>query len=425
MKAIGIDIGTTSICGIILDCKSGEILKSITKNSDAFIQTAHEWEKIQDTEKIINMACGICDELLCEDVAVIGITGQMHGIVYFDENGKAISPLYTWQDARGNQPYDETRTYGEYLNLPSGYGYVTDFYNSKNGIRPDHAAGYCTIHDYFAMVLSGRKTPLIHTSDAASFGDFDLNTNQFNHEFFGEITPDFALAGEYKGIPVSVAIGDNQASVFGALSSDDDILLNIGTGSQISVISSEIVSGENIEVRPYMAGKYLIVGAALCGGRSYSMLEKFYSEIVYLATGQRMNMYDVMDQMHLTDTSHVVADTRFGGTRQNPSLTGSLTNITTENFTPGEIRYAFLNGIIAELHNMYTEMQVKRVSLIGSGNGIRKNKALIEAAEAAFDASMKIPAHMEEAAFGAALFGMAATGNFGSADEIKKIIRYE
>ena len=130
MKAIGIDIGTTSICGILLDCTSGEILKSVTKNSDAFINTQNEWEKIQDTEKIISIALSITDELICDDTAVIGITGQMHGIVYFDEKGTAISPLYTWQDTRGNLRYKETQTYSEFLNLPAGYGSVTDFYNT-------------------------------------------------------------------------------------------------------------------------------------------------------------------------------------------------------------------------------------------------------------------------------------------------------
>ena len=423
MKAIGIDIGTTSICGILLDCKSGEILKSVTKNSDAFILTENEWEKIQDVEKIMGLATEICDGLIDSDVKVIGVTGQMHGIVYYDQNGKAVSPLYTWQDGRGNQKYKDS-TYSEALGIPSGYGYVTDFYNGENGLRPDTAAGYCTIHDYFAMTLAGRKTPLIHTSDAASFGDFDLLKNCFNHQFSGDITSGFDVVGEYKGIPVSVAIGDNQASVFGALSSDDDILLNIGTGSQISVISSEIKKGENIEVRPYTEGKYLIVGAALCGGRSYSMLEKFFAEVVYLATGERRSMYDVMDKMLLTDTKHIDVDTRFGGTRANPALTGGISEITTENFTPAEFRFGFLKGIIAELYNMFAEMNVKRGALVGSGNGIRKNKALIETAEEMFGAEMKIPAHMEEAAFGAALFGMTAVGSFGTAEEIKAIIKY-
>ena len=51
MKAIGIDIGTTSICGILIDVKSGEVLKSITKNCDAFLPGCANWEKIQDVNK--------------------------------------------------------------------------------------------------------------------------------------------------------------------------------------------------------------------------------------------------------------------------------------------------------------------------------------------------------------------------------------
>ena len=425
MKAIGIDIGTTSICGVLVDCNDGKILKSVNKNSEAFISTGNEWEKIQDTDKIINMAVEIADSLVCDDCACIGLTGQMHGIVYYDADGKAVSPLYTWQDGRGNQKYDDTQTYSEYLGIPSGYGYVTDFYNSKNGIKTQNAVGYCTIHDYFAMVLTNRKTAILHASDAASFGDFDLNTNKFNHKFYGDITSEYAIMGEYKGIPVSVAIGDNQASVFGALPGDDGILLNIGTGSQISVISDKIIAGENIEVRPYTDGKYLIVGAALCGGRAYAMLEQFFADIVYAATGTKMSMYEVMSKMTATDGSHLHADTRFSGTRHNPTLTGAICNITTENFTPGEVKTAFLNGIINELYDMYGQMKVKRSMLVGSGNGIRKNNALKEVAENTFGAKMKTPVHVEEAAFGSALFAMTATGKFGNAEQVKKIIRYE
>jgi len=425
MRAIGIDIGTTSICGILLDTDNGNIIKSITKNSDAFIKTENEWEKIQDTEKIINIAFDITNELLCEGVTSIGITGQMHGIVYIDKNGRAISPLYTWQDGRGNLKYDDNHTYSQILGLPSGYGNVTDFYNTKNGIRPDDAATFCTIHDYFAMRLCTLKSPVIHTSDAASFGGFDLKTNTFGNGYNPKISTGFDIIGTYNDIPVSVAIGDNQASVFGALQNDNDILLNIGTGSQISVISDTIITGENIEVRPYTSNNYLIVGAALCGGRAYSMLEKFFGEIVYAATGEKMDMYAVLDKMELSDTEHIVCDTRFDGTRQDPSITGSITNITTKNFTPAEFKYAFLDGIITELYNMFLEMNLKRGSLVGSGNGIRKNKSLLKLSENIFDAKMKIPMHLEEAAFGAALFAMTATGNFGSENEVKRRIRYE
>lgn len=424
MKVIGIDIGTTSICGILIDAKCGEVLKSITKNSDAFIKTENEWEKIQDVEKIITMAIGITDELIEEDVCAIGVTGQMHGIVYYDKDGKALSPLYTWQDGRGSLIYKDKKTYSEYLNIPQGYGRTTDFYNEKNNLKPKEAVGYCTIHDFFAMTISGRKTPVIHTSDAASFGDFDIKTNTFNHSFTGEVTGGFDIIGEYKNIPVSVAIGDNQASVFGALKSDDDILLNVGTGSQISVVSTDNINSENTEIRPYMDGKVLVVGAALCGGRAYSLLEKFFSAVVYQATGQKVDMYEVMDKMTLSGENHILADTRFDGTRKNPALSGSIYNITTENFTPGEFKNAILFGIVSELYNLFGEMNVKRGNLVGSGNAIRKNKALVKIAEDMFSAAMKVPKHTEEAAFGACLFAMKACGKFGSIEEVKKIIQY-
>ena len=102
MKAIGIDIGTTSLCGVLIDTETGSVEKSITKNSNAFIDDCAEWEKIQYVDKIITSATEIIESLLYDDTAVIGVMGQMHGIVYTDKNGNAVSPLYTWQDGRGN-----------------------------------------------------------------------------------------------------------------------------------------------------------------------------------------------------------------------------------------------------------------------------------------------------------------------------------
>lgn len=138
MYAIGIDIGTTSICGIVLDTDSGAVVKSRTEASDAFIATPNSWEKIQDTGKVIGLALEILESFADYPAAVIGLTGQMHGIVYVDEKGRAVSPLYTWQDNRGNLPYGDT-TYACHLGSFSGYGNVTDFYNRVNHLRPDSA----------------------------------------------------------------------------------------------------------------------------------------------------------------------------------------------------------------------------------------------------------------------------------------------
>ena len=239
MKAIGIDIGTTGISGVLLDGESGALLRAITKNSNAFVESAASYERIQSVDKILSVADGILEELLEDGVGVIGVTGQMHGILYYDKNGQAVSPLYTWQDHRAALPYGES-TYAEHLGTRVGYGCATDFYNRENGIVPKEAVGFCTVYDYLVMCLARLKRAPIHTTSAASFGCFDLCKKTFTNGLHADIKDGYALAGSYRGIPISVGIGDNQASVLSTLTNEDFALLNVGTGSQISVVSGEI-----------------------------------------------------------------------------------------------------------------------------------------------------------------------------------------
>ena len=39
MKVIGIDLGTTGVCGVVIDGVRGEVISSLTKNSEAFIES--------------------------------------------------------------------------------------------------------------------------------------------------------------------------------------------------------------------------------------------------------------------------------------------------------------------------------------------------------------------------------------------------
>lgn len=425
MKAIGIDIGTTSVCGVVIDAETGKLLDSRTQNSDSFLKGCDEWEKIQSVEKIMAIATEILDSLINDDIAVIGVTGQMHGIVYTDASGAALSPLYIWQDKRGDLPYKGT-TYARYLNSFSGYGNVTDFYNRENGIRPQNAESYCTIHDYFVMRLCRMSKPLVHSEDAASFGCYDLKTNRFSYDCNIDITTDYCIAGRYKGIPVSVAIGDNQASVFSTLADENSLLLNVGTGSQVSIISDTPIAADNIETRPYFENKYLVVGSALCGGRAYLLLKNFYAEALgYLQEIDDISVYAVMNRMvEKIDTATLKVDTRFAGTRKNPEICGSISGITTENFNPSQLTMGVLEGMAAELFEMYKRMNSERCGIIGSGNGIRKNPALVKTFENIFNLTMKIPRYLEEAAFGAAMFGLVSGGVFKNAKDVQALIKY-
>ena len=427
MKIIGIDIGTTSICGVVLDARSGNVLQTKTVNSEAFTDTPNAWEKIQDPQKILTVANGILDSFLEENegkILAIGLTGQMHGIVYVDDAGHAVSPLYTWQDGRGNLPYRDT-TYAEYLGSFSGYGNVTDFYNRENGLVPAAAVSYCTIHDYLGMVLCGNKAPILHTSNAASLGLYDIESKSFRYDYTARLTDAPEIIGSYRQIPVAVAIGDNQASVFSTLADEGDVLINVGTGSQVSIVSRRPITGENIECRPYMEGKYLIVGAALCGGRAYAALKNFYAQLLKAAGCEGTDVYGLMDKL-LADKQETTldVDTRFAGTRANAELRGSIANIGMDNLTPSDLTVGVLYGMIRELYGMYLSMGEARTGLVGSGNGIRKNKTLARIAERVFGGRLRVPAYTEEAACGAALFSLMAAKKGRKTADVQRLIRY-
>ena len=92
MQTVGIDIGTTTISGVVLE-KNGtqkpRILKAKTIENGSFLTTTKDWERIQDAEKIVKKSRQMLDDFLDEypEVEKIGLTGQMHGIVYIDKEG--------------------------------------------------------------------------------------------------------------------------------------------------------------------------------------------------------------------------------------------------------------------------------------------------------------------------------------------------
>ncbi len=429
MYSIGIDIGTTSICAVLMNNKTGEILCSAVCQNNSFIESPYPWEKIQDVSKIEEKVFEAIKGVLLNkgegELVSIGISNQMHGILYYDANGEAVSPLYIWQDERGNLPYKDGKTYAQYLGSFAGYGLVTDFYNRENSLVPKSAVGVCTIGDYIAMKLTGTKKALMHITNAASFGCFDISKNEFtiDNGMLPEVTAEFRSVGSWRGVQVCVAVGDNQASFIGS----DGIgapLLNVGTGSQISYLSDTPVTGENIESRPYDGKRFLIVGAALCGGRAFSMLERFFASVVELATGEECpSLYKQIDKMLETKTkTDLVADSRFCGTRANPSIRGGFSNMSQDNFTAGDMAVAMLYAIATELHAMYAGEKTEKI--VCSGNGIRKNAALQKVVSEIFSAEIRFPLYEEEAAYGAALTSLVAVGRAENIDEAQKLIKY-
>lgn len=428
MKIIGIDIGTTGICGVCAESESGEIIKSVSLPNNSFIKTENEYERIQDTAVIMQTVYSILESLDAENAAAIGFSGQMHGIVYTDASGTAVSPLYTWQDARANAEYKGGKSYAQILGCFAGYGLATDFYNEVNGLIPENAVYLCTIADYAVMQLCGNVKPVCHITNAASLGCFDLVNNRFNadNHRLPEVTADFVCCGKYKGVPVSVALGDNQASFIGSVSGENVALINVGTGAQISWLCDSPVTAESVETRPFDGKNYLAAGCSLCGGRAYAMFERFCREIAKAAGADVDSYYHVLDKMLDGKTeSEIRGDCRFCGTRNNPGLRGAYTGISENSFTPADFAFATLDGMAQELFDMYSSAGAKTSGIVCSGNGMRKNAHLRRIVADKFGCEIKIPLYEEEAACGAAFSALVAGGYCNNIAEACLKIRYK
>jgi sedoheptulokinase len=272
------------------------------------------------------------------------------------------------------------------------------------------------------MILAGQSSPVTEASDAASFGVFDVENGVFDVVALEKagmnigMLPQLAAEpqiGLYQGkIPVYAAIGDNQASFLGATGGKmNSMLVNVGTGSQFSAYTQQYMACPGLETRPFPGAGYLLVGASLCGGRAYALLESFFRCMVETATGtQVQSCYDAMDKL-LTSAEKPcdlpVVMPLFQGTRQDASLQGSITALTTENFTPRHFVWAMLEGMAKELYDMYQMYLTsggKTAALIGSGNGLRKNPHLKACFEELFGVPLKMSECNEEAATGAALY---------------------
>ena len=98
MDHLGLDLGTTTISAAVLDADGG-LLCTRTVPGGAAV-AGQPWERKQDARGIEHAALSLLDGLLQEfpDIGCVGLTGQMHGIVYVDAAGQLLSPLYTWQD---------------------------------------------------------------------------------------------------------------------------------------------------------------------------------------------------------------------------------------------------------------------------------------------------------------------------------------
>jgi sedoheptulokinase len=428
-----LDIGTSKIAAVAFDRERGENLAVVSAVNSATTEGSVRGLHEQEPGKIYGSCLDLLRRLLLsgefapEDVGAVALSGQMHGVLLADCALVPVTKLVTWCDQRAvafaasldraTWPSDRSGCY-----LHPGYGGATLAVLAAEGKIPSGTVAL-SIADFVAARLSG--VVATEPSLAASWGIMDLREGSWDEELLARLSIPKAILPEIRtgsrllgplraelGLPDTVAvfspIGDNQASYYGACGLDSPaLLLNLGTGGQISLPCGDLTFRPELETRPLPLGGYLLVGSSLCGGRSYALLKDFFRSVLNEFAGLDIGddlLYGVMNRLAASASDAPTVDTRFAGARMDRAARGSIGDIGIENFTPAAFCRGLVLGMVRELTRMIPPGMEKSFDrVLGSGNAIRGNPQVRSIISAELGLPCESSVNQEEAATGAAL----------------------
>ena len=356
---------------------------------------------------------------------------QMHGFELFDDHG-AVSDYVSWQDMRCNGREGEPDTASR-LRLMAH----NDLFR-RNGIELKNSHSLCPLYhlikekglngpldftmmgDALVRHLTGKVVPM-HPTVAASSGLYDLIKNDWNRELIAALSlehihfPEVTAGREpvacynYKGreIPLYAAVGDHQAAVLGCGAAGGDLVINIGTGGQISFVDDDLSLHSNYETRPYFSGRTMRALTQLPSGRTLNVLMNHILNVGKEVFGLDQTA-DAKIWARVNELAEEAVNTASGRALEIDasfftSEGGLIRKIDTGNLTTGSLFLAAYRHMADCYFDAFRQLGLEGCSLngiIGAGGVLRKTPLIQRLLAERLGLGLKLSSGSEDVMFG-------------------------
>ncbi len=443
---IGIDLGTSSLKGILVD-KKGKIIReamSAYPVSHPYPnwseQNPEEW--LFACKKVINDLKKDYEKL----IKGIAFSGQMHGLVLLDKDDNIIRPCMLWNDGRSEK---ET----VYLNEVVGKKTLADLTGNiafpgftlpkllwvKNN-EPKNFQKIAKImlpKDYLVYKFTG-----VHASDFSDASGTLLldvknkvwsqamcNICEIKEEWLPTLYESYDVVGkvlmEYN-LPNAVVIagaGDNAAAAIGTNTINNCACnISLGTSGTIFIASDTFVVDKNnaLHAFAHANGKWHLMGCIL----SAASCRSWWLEDILATNDYKKDEIDISN----AESGELIFLPYLMGERcphNDVAIRGAFIGLSATT-TRGEMSKAIMEGVAFALRDCFeiarsSGLVIKTSTLCGGG---AKSKGWAQIIANVLDIEIKTLLNEEGPALGAAILAMLGTKEYSSLSEITKIIKY-
>lgn len=329
---LGIDIGTGGT-KTVLFTDTGEMVDSAISEYPLY-QPQNGWAE-QMPEDWWNAVVATIKQVLLSkkidssDIKGIGLSGQMHGLVMLDNEGKVLRPSIIWCDQRTARECEEitAKVGAKRLVEITGNPALTGFTASKIlWVRNNEPEIYKKCRhillpkDYIRYKLTGDFATEV--SDASGMQLLDLKERSWSEEILtkleipskwlgrvyespeitGYITDEIAITtGLTKGTPVVGGAGDNAAAAVGTgVVTDGKAFTTIGTSGVVFAHTDRMKVDQKGRVHTFccaVPGAWHIMGVTQAAGLSLKWFrDNFCKEEIDLAKKMDVDPYIIMTE---------------------------------------------------------------------------------------------------------------------------------